>query len=123
VSDVPDYPGAATPARMRATSDEVQRLTPGASGRRLSYVWDYDLDEVAFQSLLHGEGHFGRLDRDWAAVRLLDYAPYAEIVRLLGFRDLVAGWPRWRDRVRSVSRRRGLDFLVWWLTYRHPDWA
>jgi hypothetical protein len=63
----------------------------------------------------------GRLDRDWAAVRLIEYAPYADIVRLLGFGSLVRDWPRWRDRVRSQSRKRGLDFLVEWLPQHHPE--
>jgi hypothetical protein len=89
--------------------------------RRLPYVWDYDLDESEFRRLLAGTSKCGRLDRDWAAVRLIEYAPYEEVVRLLGFRALVDGWPRWRRRVRSVSRRRGLDFLVEWLPQHHPE--
>jgi hypothetical protein len=85
------------------------------------YVWDYDIDEAEFQEMLDGVLKIGRLDRDWAAVRLLEYAPYEEIVRLLGFRSLVDGWPQWRWRVRSESRRRGFDFLVDWLSKRHPE--
>jgi hypothetical protein len=88
---------------------------------RPSYLWDYDLTEQQFVGLLSGEITLGRLDQDWAAVRLLEHAPYAEIVRLLGFPRLVAGWPRWRGRVRSQSRRRGLDFLVEWLPQHHPE--
>jgi hypothetical protein len=63
------------------------------------------------------------LDQDWAAVRLLEHGSYAEIVRLLGFPRLVDGWPRWRRRIRSESRRRGFDFLVEWLPHQHPDLA
>ena len=88
---------------------------------RPSYLWDYDLTEQQVVGLLSGEITLGRLDQDWAAVRLLEHAPYAEIVRLLGFPRLVAGWPRWRGRVRSQSRRRGLDFLVEWLPQHHPE--
>ena len=88
---------------------------------RPTYLWDYDLDERDFEALLKGETTFGRLDRDWAAVRLLEYAPYREIVRLLGFPAIVEGWPRWRDRLRSASRRRGFDFLVQWLPEHHPE--
>ena len=91
------------------------------SDHRLSFVWDYDIDEDRFRGLLAGETSLGRLDRDWAAVRLIEYAPYREIVRLLGFRALIEGWPRWRPRVRSESRRRGLDFLVEWLPRHHPE--
>ena len=91
------------------------------SGDRLPWVWDYDLDAEAFDDLLAGRTTFGRLDRDWAAVRLLDYAPYTEIVRLLGFSALVRDWPQWRSRVRAESRRRGFDFLVAWLSQHHPE--
>lgn len=87
----------------------------------MNYLWDYNIDEAQFRAILDGELVLGRLDRDWAAVRLLDYASYAEIVRLLGFPALVEGRPRWRTRVRSESRRRGLDFLVQWLPERHPE--
>lgn len=87
----------------------------------LPYLWDYDLDESDFQALLEGRASFGRLDRDWAAVRLIEYAPYREIVQRLGFPALLAGWPRWRGRIRSESRRRGLDFAMEWLPVHHPE--
>jgi hypothetical protein len=92
-----------------------------ASSRRSSYVWDYDIDEAQFLDILAGRLTIGRLDRDWAAVRLLEYAPYPEIVRLLGFRALVDGWPKWRRRIRSQSRKRGFDFLAEWLPNHHPE--
>jgi hypothetical protein len=85
------------------------------------YVWDYEIDEDQFQQLLEGSLTLGRLDQKWAAVRLIEYAPYREIIRLLGFRRLIEGWPRWRDSVRSTSQRRGLDFLVEWLPKHHPE--
>lgn len=91
------------------------------TGARLPYVWDYDLDETDFRRLLAGEITLGRLDRTWAAVRLIEYAPYREIVRLLGFRELVKGWAGWRAHVRSEGRKRGLDFLVDWLPRHHPE--
>lgn len=87
----------------------------------LPYVWDYDIDETQFQALLDGEMTLGRLDRDWAAIRLLDYAPYPDIVHRLGYRRLVEGWPRWREYVRSNSRRRAFDFLVVWLPEHYPE--
>lgn len=89
--------------------------------RRLPYVWDYDIDESQFQALLAGELTLGRLDQRWAAVRLIEYAPYAEIVRLIGFPRLIAGWPEWRRSVRSERRRRALDFLVKRLPEHHPE--
>ena len=88
---------------------------------RLPYVWDYAIDEDTFRAILAGDIQVGRLDQDWAAVRLLEYAPYAEIIRLLGYGGVVIGWPRWRERVRAENRRRGLDFLVSWLPLHHPE--
>jgi hypothetical protein len=85
------------------------------------YVWDYDIDETQFRAILEGKTTIGRLDSDWAAIRLLDYAPYPEIVHLLGFRRLVEGWPRWRKHVRSQTRRRSFDFLTVWLPIHYPD--
>ncbi|MEM8962413.1 MAG: hypothetical protein AAGD38_13100 [Acidobacteriota bacterium] len=88
---------------------------------RSPYVWDYDISEEQFRLMLAGELTFGRLGKDWAAVRLIEYAPYREIVGSLGFRRLIEGWPRWRDKVRSKSRKRGLDFLAEWLPENHPE--
>jgi hypothetical protein len=87
--------------------------------KRLPYVWDYDLDEDEFRAILAGRISKGRLNQDWAASRLLEYASYEEILRLLPLKEIVAGWPRWRKRVRSESRKRGFDFLVRWIT-EHP---
>jgi len=89
--------------------------------KRLPYVWDYDLDEAQFRDILEGRRTLGRLDQDWAARRLLEYAPYEEIVRMIGFPRLVKNWPRWRDRIRSKSRKRGFEFLVKWLPEKHPE--
>ncbi len=88
---------------------------------QLSYVWDYDIDESQFRDLLAGRLKLGRLDRRWAAVRLLEYAPYREIIRLLGYGELVRHWTEWRPHVRSVSRRRGFDFLAEYIPSHHPE--
>jgi hypothetical protein len=91
------------------------------SDRQLAYVWDYDIDESQFQEMLAGQLSIGRLDRDWAAIRLLEYASYPDIVRMMGFRALIQGWPHWRPHIRSQSRKRGFDFLVEWLPQHHPE--
>jgi hypothetical protein len=54
-----------------------------AARQRFLYVWDYDITEQQFREILDGRSVFGRLNQDWAARRLLEYAPYAEIVRYL----------------------------------------
>jgi len=86
---------------------------------RLPFVWDYDMTEAEFEAILRGEAQFGRLDRDWAAVRLLEVAPYRDIIRLLGTgrcswvgpagaRGCVpsaasAGWTFWQRGCRNIT--------------------
>ena len=88
---------------------------------RLPYVWDYNIDADQFREILDGKLTIGSLDRRWAAVRLIEYAPYEEIIRQLGFRRLIEGWNDWRQYVKSDGRRRGFDFLVEWLPRHHPE--
>jgi len=85
------------------------------------YVWDYDLEETQFKEILAGKKVVGKFDQDWAARRLLEYASYKEIVHQIGYARLVKYWPRWRKGIRSVSRKRGLDFPVQWLPKKHPE--
>ncbi len=89
----------------------------------LPYIWDYDISEEQFLNILAGRENIGRLDQDWAARRVLEYASYEEIVRHIGFRRLIENWPRWRPHIRSESRRRGFDFLVEWLPLKHPEYC
>lgn len=105
------------------TTTSPQTKGPGSPGDRLPWIWDYDLDEDTFMALLCGERTIGPLDRDWAVLRLLEYTPWRDIVQRLGFPALVAGWAGWRDRVRSTSRQRGLDFAVVWVREHRPDLA
>jgi hypothetical protein len=88
---------------------------------KLSYVWDYDIEETQFKDILDGKKIMGKLDQDWAARRLLEYASYKDIVQQIGYARLVKYWPRWRNDIRSVSRKRGMDFLVQWLPIKHPE--
>ena len=46
---------------------------------RLAFVWDYDIDAAQFQAPLAGELAIGRLNRDWAAIRLLGFAALVQI--------------------------------------------
>jgi len=85
------------------------------------YVWDYDLDQNQFREILNGHLTKGRLNQDWATRRLLEYAPYEEIIQLIGYKKLVENWSHWRGRIRSKSRVRGFDFLVKWLPEKHPE--
>lgn len=85
-----------------------------------AYIWDYDVDEKKFKEILSGRATIGHLDRRWATIRLFEYAPYAEIVRLLGYPGIVEAWPGVRENIRSQSRKRGFDFLMEWLIKHYP---
>lgn len=89
--------------------------------KKLAYIWDYDIDEAKLKEILAGKLTIGRLDRRWAIIRLFEYAPYHEIVRLLGYREIVEQWPELRTRIRSQGRKRGFDFLVEWIKDKHPE--
>ena len=64
------------PAGGRAILEPTDRNSETApmAASRLAFVWDYDIDEAQFRDLLSGRESLGSLDRDWAAVRLLEYA-------------------------------------------------
>ena len=94
---------------------------PLNTDKPLSYVWDCDLSLEQFEKILNDELRLGHLDSDWAAVRLLDYAPYGDIEHQIGFKRLVKTWSRWKNKVRSQTRKRGLDFLVSWLPKHHTE--
>ncbi len=96
-------------------------LTPTDPQQRPPWVWDYNITWAQFQAMLDGTFRLGRLDRDWAAVRLIEYAPYEEMIRLLGYSGLVEGWPRWRERMRAHDQQEALDFVVEWAQTHHPE--
>lgn len=90
--------------------------------QQLPYLWDYNLDAAQFYEILNGRLVKGRLNQDWATRRVLEYASYDEIIRLIGYKRLVENWSRWRGKIRSKSRVRGFDFLVKWLPEKHPEY-
>ena len=91
------------------------------TGKRYPWVWDYDIDEQQFDDILAGRLTIGRLNRDWAAVRLIEYAGYWEMIGRIGFAGLAHDWPRWRPRVRGEKLQGALDFLVNWVASAHPE--
>ncbi len=88
---------------------------------KLPYIWDYDIDEDTLKDILSGKVSLGHLDIGWATIRLFEYASYQEIVRLLGYREIVNRWPHVRKHIRAQGRKRGFDFLVEWLKTHHQE--
>ena len=78
---------------------------------RYAWLWDVDLDAAAFDGILSGRGGVAPHDCGWALLRLIEYAPYAEIRRLLPREYFLLAWPTLAGRVRSRARREGMEFL------------
>lgn len=82
---------------------------------RSPWLWDVPLGNAEFEAVLRGQAAVPGLDVDWAMLRLIEYAPYAEIRRLLPLEPFLRRWPALRARVRSQSRRDGMGFFADWL--------
>jgi hypothetical protein len=79
---------------------------------RYPWLWDVDMDNAAFEAVLRGQSTVSGLGADWAMLRLIEYAPYREIRRLLPLDSFLRRWPALMPRVRSDTRRDGMDFLA-----------
>ena len=78
---------------------------------RYPWLWDVPMDAAAFRRILSGESAQHGRDWRWALVRLIEYAPYQDICRLLPVERFLAGWPEIAGRIRSETRREGMEFL------------
>jgi len=90
---------------------------------RYPWLWDTDLDNEAFDALLRGSRRDEARDERWAMLRLVEYAPFAEIKRLLPRETFLKRWPELSPRVRSAARRQGMNFFHEWLTEHQPAHA
>jgi hypothetical protein len=70
------------------------------------------MDNDTFESILRGEDSRPPHDSRWVMVRLIEYAPYADIRRLLPRERFLEEWPGLATRVRSRMRREGMDFRL-----------
>ena len=88
---------------------------------RYPWLWDTDLDNEGFDALLHGQTRDQAHDELWAMTRLVEYAPFSELKRLLPRERFLEQWPRIAPRVRSAARRKGMDFFHQWLCERQAS--
>jgi len=88
--------------------------------QRYAWLWDVDLDAVAFEAMISGSAGASLKDRQWAMVRLIEYAPWNDIRRLLPRGFFLEQWPSIAPRVRSRLRRAGMNFLhTWYQEHSH----
>ncbi len=85
---------------------------------RYPWLWDTDMDNCTFDALLAGRTSLPCFDTRWAMLRLVEYAPFAEIKRLLPVDGFLALWPSLLGQVRSGMRRDGMDFMYRWFLER-----
>jgi hypothetical protein len=81
------------------------------SSEKYSWLWDVDMDSARFQRTLAGQERDGFFDQAWALVRLIDYAPYPDILRLMPRQAFVTLWPQIESHIRSATRREGMAFV------------
>jgi hypothetical protein len=90
---------------------------------RFPWLWDTNMDNATFEAILSGQASRPPHDSRWAMLRLIEYAPYPEIRRLLPRERFLRDWPELAPRVRSRARREGMDFLYSWLREKMPSHA
>jgi hypothetical protein len=73
------------------------------------------MDNATFEAVLCGRTAMPGQDADWAMLRLIEYAPYRGIRRLLPQDAFLSRWPSLMPRVRSETRREGMDFYATWI--------
>ncbi len=78
------------------------------------WLWDVTMSSQDFEQLLAG-GMVPGYDQTWALIRLIEYAPFTEIRRLLPAGPFVELWPHLAPSIRSTTRREGMAFFREWL--------
>jgi hypothetical protein len=86
---------------------------------RFPWLWDTELDNAEFEAILRGRRTTPVYDFRWALLRLIEYAPYRDIRRLLRREQFLKEWPQLAHRVRSKTRREGMEFFHQWIS-QHP---
>lgn len=78
--------------------------------RRL--VWDYSLDQEAFESILLGKRTLGSFDQAWAIARVLENANYYEAIDLIPWDTLQSMWPVVKQKMFYTSIKDGYEYVL-----------
>lgn len=97
------------------TENGTGQAVESRKGSPYPWLWDVQMTNEVFDAILRGGVTAGQYDREWAALRLIEYAPYRDIRRLLADQAVLDLWPSLAGKIRSRSRREGMEFLVQWL--------
>ena len=83
--------------------------------KKYPWLWDTDMGNDRFDEYLN-HADVSSKEAQWAMLRLIEYAPYRDLRRMLPARRFVKMWPRIARRVRAREEREGMDFFHHWLT-------
>lgn len=75
-------------------------------------VWDYQLDQNDFESILRGNKTIGQLNQAWAIQRILEHANYYQARTLVPLQLLAKHWSTIKSRIFNPTIRNGYDFLL-----------
>jgi hypothetical protein len=82
-----------------------------AKPRKYPWLWDVPHhDNAWFDAALAGQGKWP-YDERWAMIRLIDYAPYRDLARMLPKQRFIELWPEIRVKIRPQELRDGMDFV------------
>ena len=82
--------------------------------RKYPWLWDTDMGNDRFDEYLT-QTDLSSEKAQWAMARLIDYAPYLQLMRRLPQKRFLEIWPQISRLIRPRSIRDGMDFYFSWL--------
>lgn len=79
-------------------------------------VWDYQLSQPDFESILHGKKSLGQLNQTWAITRILEHANYYQALNLIPLTLLNKHWSKIKPKIFNPTIRDGYEFVL----QQHP---
>ena len=75
-------------------------------------VWDYQLSQDDFNSILLGEKKVGTFDQDWAISRILENLNYYDAMALVPYATLRERWAFIKGKLFNSAIKDGYEFLL-----------
>ena len=84
-------------------------IPPSSQPRKYPWLWDVPFGNERFDAALNGHGAWP-YDERWAMIRLIEYAPYRDLKRMLPKQRFVEMWPDISKNIRAREEREGMEF-------------
>jgi len=89
--------------------DSPSSIPSAPEPRKYPWLWDVPFGNEHFDAALRGDGAWP-YDERWAMIRLIEYAPYRYLKRMLPKQRFVEIWPDISKRIRAREEREGMEF-------------